>query len=64
MPIVFVGYVFFEVPLQVFSNRWLAHAIYLKTSNTPLDINNTNKRIYTLSMHEMNTGIFGQHDPR
>jgi hypothetical protein len=49
--------------LQVFSNQWLAHAIYLKTSNTPLDLYNTNKLIYTLSMHENRTGIFGQHDP-
>jgi hypothetical protein len=50
--------VFFEVLLQVFLNRWLAHAIYLKTSNTPLDLYNTNKLIYTLSMHENRTQVF------
>ena len=51
----------FEVPLQVFSNWWLAHAIYLKTSNTPLDLYNTNKLIYTLTMHENRTQVFLVH---
>jgi hypothetical protein len=50
--------VFFEAPLNVFLNWWLAHGIYLKTSNTPLDIYNINKLIYTLSMHENMTQVF------
>jgi hypothetical protein len=42
----------------VFSNQWLAHAIYLKISKNPLDIYNTNKLIYTLGMHENMTHVF------
>jgi hypothetical protein len=53
----------FEVPLQVFSYPNVSTCNILKTNNTPLDLYNSNKLIYTLSMHEMNTSIFGQHDP-
>jgi hypothetical protein len=54
----------FEVPLQVFSYPNVSTRNILKTNNTHIDLHNSNKLIYTLSMHEMNPSIFGQQDPR
>jgi hypothetical protein len=39
--IIFVVKCSFEVPLQVFSYQWLAHAIILKTNNLPHDLYNS-----------------------
>jgi hypothetical protein len=62
--IIFMVKCSFEVPLQVFSYSNVSTFNILKTNNTPLDLYKSNKLIYTLSMHEMNTSIFGHHDPR